>query len=280
MELRWSPKVGSLLYRIAVSQVVLLAIAGVSCAGTLPAPVPGTKAEARAVIRRHVLADYARLPLSFEPNLGQSAAPVKFLSRGQGYGLFLTANRAVLLVSREPAGQATAPTFHSLSLDLLGSNPAAQISASGRLPGVSNYLFGDNPSGWHTNVPHYARVHYRAVYPGIDLIYYGRQRQLEYDFVVAPGADPGRISLQVRGAQALSLDAKGNLMLKLPGGALQLRRPQVYQQIGGNKHVVPARFVVRDGNNVSFALGGYDRKCWPRASTSWSSNASGTPIAA
>ena len=237
-------------------------MAGVSCAGALPAPAakPPAKPEARATLRRQVVADYVRLPLSFEPNLGQSAAPVRFLSRGQGYGLFLTSDRAILLVSRQPARRTAAPTFHTLSLDLLGGNPAAQIAASHRLPGVSNYLLGDNPRDWHTNVPHYARVHYRGIYPGIDLVYYGRQRQLEYDFVVAPGADPARISLQVRGAQKLSLDAKGNLMLQLPGGAVQLRRPQVYQQFGARKQIVSARFVLRDGNRVAFAIAPYDRK--------------------
>lgn len=242
---------------MAVLQLVSLALAGVSCAGALPAS--GAKPETRPVVRRQVLASYARLPLSFEPNLGQSAAPVRFLSRGPGYGLFLTADRAILLVSRQPAGPTAAPRFHSLSFSLLGGNPGAQIAASLPLPGISNYLLGDNPRDWRTNVPHFARVRYRGVYPGIDLIYYGRQRQLEYDFVVAPGADPARICLQVRGAQKLSLDRQGNLLLQLPGGTLQLRRPQVYQRFGSRKQTVPARFVLSDNKNVSFALGGYDR---------------------
>jgi len=205
--------------------------------------------------RRHVLESYARLPLSFEPNLGQSDAQVKFLSRGRGYGLFLTSDRALLLV-REPAANSQ---FRALTLQLLGSNPAAAISPSDPLPGVSNYLLGNNPSQWHTNVPHYARVHYRAVYPGVDLVYYGRRQQLEYDFVVAPGADPSHIRLQVSGAQSLSLDSKGDLVLHLPGGAVQLRRPQVYQQAGNRKQPVAARYILEAGNRVGFALAAYDR---------------------
>ncbi len=202
-----------------------------------------------------MLQSFARLPLSFEPNLGQSDPQVRFFARGHGYGLFLTDDRALLLV-REPAAHTQ---FHTLTLRLLGSNPAAQPTASDQLQGVSNYLMGENPRQWHTNVPHYARVHYRGIYPGVDLVYYGRRQQLEYDFVVAPGADPSHIRLQVDGAQALTLDSNGDLVLHLPGGAIQLRRPQVYQQAGNRQHPVAARYILEAGNRVGFALAGYDR---------------------
>ncbi|HET7751121.1 MAG TPA: SBBP repeat-containing protein, partial [Terriglobales bacterium] len=183
-----------------------------------------------------------------------------FLSRGQGYSLFLTNNRAVLQVRTPSPKPSASPTFRALTLELLGANPGATIAPSGRLPGVSNYLLGSNPSQWHTNVPHFARVHYRDIYPGVDLVYYGRQQQLEYDFVVAPNADPGHIRLHVQGAMALSVDDDGNLNLELPGSAIQLRRPQVYQQIGNRKHQVAARYVLDSGNRVAFALGDYDHR--------------------
>ncbi|HJS97787.1 MAG TPA: SBBP repeat-containing protein [Terriglobales bacterium] len=211
-------------------------------------------------VSRKALRNYARLPLSFEPNVGESNPEVKFLSRGQGYSLFLTGNRAVLQVRTHSAKSSASPTFHALALELLGANPGATISSCDRLPGVSNYLLGSNPAQWHTGVPHFARVHYRDIYPGVDLVYYGRRQQLEYDFVVAPKADPGHIRLRVEGARALSVDENGNLNLDLPGGAIQLRRPQVYQQIGKRKRPVAARYVLESGNRVAFALGSYDHR--------------------
>ena len=262
MDLKWASKAGSVLYRIVVPQFIFLTVAGLSLVwaggGVSPASLaqPARPALLQHVSsRRRVLQSYARLPLSFEPNLGQSDPQVKFFARGHGYGLFLTADRALLLV-REPAAH---PRFRTLSLQLLGSNPAAQPTASDQLQGVSNYLLGENPRRWHTNVPHYARVHYRGIYPGVDLVYYGRRQQLEYDFVVAPGADPSHIRFEVHGAQALALDSNGDLLLHLPGGAVQLRRPQVYQQAGNRKHPVAARYILEAGNRVGFALAGYDR---------------------
>lgn len=262
MDLKWASKAGSLLYRIAAPQFIFLILAGLSFAwaGGVVSPAPVAQPSRPALLqhvssRRHVLETYGRLPLSFEPNVGQSDAQVKFLSRGRGYGLFLTADRALLLVR----GRAANSPFSALSLQLLGSNLAAAITASDPLPGVSNYLLGENPSQWHTNVPHYARVHYHAVYPGVDLVYYGRRQQLEYDFVVAPGADPSHIRLQVSGAQSLSLDSNGNLLLHLHGGLIQLCRPQVYQQAGNRKQPVPARYILEAGNRVGFALAAYDR---------------------
>jgi uncharacterized repeat protein (TIGR01451 family) len=251
VELKWASKAGSVLRRITAPRLLALAGVSLACAlaqaATSSRPLPS---------RRQVLASYARLPLSFEPNLGQSDRQVKFLSRGHGYGLFLTADQAILLVQQ--AGS-RGPEFRRLSLQLLHSNPAASAQAEGRLPGVSNYLLGDNSRQWHTGVPHFARIRYRGVYPGVDLVYYGRQRQLEYDFVAAPGSDPGSIRLQVRGAQSLALDRRGNLILQLPGGAIQLRRPQAYQQTAAGKRSVDARYVLR-GGSVAIALGHYDRR--------------------
>jgi len=264
VELRWASKAGSVFFRIALAQFALLAVAGLSCAWAAPraetgsaAPLGTTRA---ASVARKALRNYARLPLSFEPNVGDSNPEVKFLSRGQGYSLFLTANRAVLQVpTRTPKTSAPA-SFRAISLELLGANPQTQIVASDRLPGVSNYLLGSNPAQWHTGVPHFARVRYRGVYPGVDLVYYGRQQQLEYDFVVAPEADPSRIRLQVQGADALRLDPNGNLILHLPGGTLHLRRPDVYQQIGNRRQPVVARYILESANRVAFALANYDRR--------------------
>ncbi len=161
-------------------------------------------------------ADYGRLPLSFEANRGQTDEQVEFLSRGNGYALFLTPNEAVLTlrdpealaalvalaaadatpmtvqdqllaVERESA-QGSVPT--TLRMKLRGANRDPQVVGLEALPGKSNYLIGNNPEEWHTDVPPYAKVKYQDVYPGIDLVYYGNQRQLEYDFVIAPEQTP------------------------------------------------------------------------------------------
>lgn len=223
-----------------------------------PRVQPVTAPQAQAVKRMQVLRNYANLPLTFEPNLGQSDTQVKFLAHGQGYGLLLTANRAVLLV-HERTSKGASSQVRSLSLELLGANPAARISGKDKLAGFSNYLLGGDPRQWHTNVPHYARVQYRDLYPGVDLVYYGRQQQLEYDFVLAPGADPDHIRLQVEGTQALSVNRAGALVLTLPGGAIQMRRPVAYQQIGNRTEVVATRYVLQNGNRVALHLGNYDR---------------------
>jgi hypothetical protein len=141
--------------------------------------------EDRTVPSGTSLAGYDQFPLSFEANQGQTAPQVNFLSRGQGYTLFLTPTQAVLALSQGPGEDV-------LRMHLAGSNAAAQAVGLGQQAGVSNYLLGKVPSQWITNVPHYGRVEYPDVYPGIDLIYYGNsQTQLEYDFDVAPGASPG-----------------------------------------------------------------------------------------
>src|SRR5437660_11479136 len=150
---------------------------------------------------------YGKVPLSFEANQGQTDPRVKFLSRGSGYTLFLTSDEAVLaLRSRQSSvvssqlqkttdhGQRTTDT---LRMKLVGANQAANVTALDELPGKTNYFVGNDPKKWRTDVPTYGKVKYEGVYPGVDLVYYGNQRQLEYDFVVAPGADPKAITLAI-----------------------------------------------------------------------------------
>ena len=155
---------------------------------------------------------YGQLPLSFEANHGQSAAPVQFLSRGSGYTLFLTPTEAVLVL-RPPRPDRASPTPNApgpeampqaavVRMGLIGANPAPQVVGQDALPGKAHYLTGP-ASTWRTQIPTYARVRYHEVYAGIDLVYYGNQRQLEYDFVLAPGADPSSITLAFQGVDTL-----------------------------------------------------------------------------
>src|SRR5437762_1716767 len=215
---------------------------------------------------------YGTLPLSFEANRGQADRNVKFLSRGHGGTWFLTPTEAVLSLwdaaaearNAEPApavgagrsGGGQAATV--VRMRLMGANPAPQVSGVDRLPGDANYLIGSNPQSWHTGVPTYAKVQYKNVYPGINLLYYGNQQQLEYDFVVAPGADPKVIRLSLEGGRALKLDAQGDLVLSTTAREVRFRRPRIYQEAGGKKQDVSGRYVLEGPSQVGFEVASYD----------------------
>jgi hypothetical protein len=231
-----------------------------------------------------VSADYGKLPLSFEANTGQADKSVKFLARGSGYGLYLTAEEAVLALHKggcaelpaAGAGQAAssarqAALRHSeaacahqtdvVRMRLVGASiGAAAPAGQEQLPGTANYFIGDDPAKWRTSVPTYARVRYRGVYPGVDLVYYGNQRQLEYDFVVAPGTDPKPIRLRFAGARELRLGADGDLVVMVAGGALTFHKPVVYQVVDGQRKTVVGSFALLARHTVGFRLGSYDRR--------------------
>ena len=198
---------------------------------------------------------YGKLPLSFEVNQGQSDERVKFLARGQGYSLFLTPAEAVLSL-RAPAHQRSLPRSCACGSSARTRHP--ELTGLDPLPGTSNYFIGNDPERWQRDVPHYARVKYAGVYPGIDLVYYGNQRQLEYDLVVAPGADPARIALAFDGVRTLSLDPHGNLVLETSQGDLVQHKPVIYQDIGGTRQQVDGRYVLRATHRVGFQVARYD----------------------
>jgi uncharacterized repeat protein (TIGR01451 family) len=221
-----------------------------------------SKPDARALL--------SQLPLIFEPNQGPTDQSVKFVSRGTGYSLFLDSTGAMLAMrTAQPAsrsrsgtsqnGSGNGPNMESVRMSLVGSNPAAAISGSDRLPGRSNYFIGNDPKKWHTGIPQFAGVRYQSVYPGIDLIFYGSQGHLEYDFKVAPGADPSQAELQFDGAQKLEL-RHGDLILKGTAASVRLQAPRVYQSVAGHQQAVDGRFVLRAANRVGFEIGAYDRR--------------------
>jgi uncharacterized protein (TIGR03437 family) len=193
------------------------------------------------------------VPLSFEANQGQTDSQVKFLSRGDGYSLFLTSHEAVFTL-RPPVGAKAPPTV--FRMELRGANRATRVTGADKLAGVANYYIGNDTKKWRSGITTYGKVKYQGIYPGIDAVFYGNQRQLEYDFVVAPGADPKQISLGLTGAKP-SLDAGGNVVLKLADGDLALKKPVVYQNIAGEKKPVDAGYIIA-GNKVRFRLGKYD----------------------
>ena len=177
-----------------------------------------------------------KLPLTFEPNQGQTNADVKFLSRGRGYHLFLTANEMVLAFTKGRSSEIEEQNMKSMfasvkpesgsqaaviRMKLVGSKRKPQISGVDQIQGKSNYLIGNDPMKWHRNIPNYARVKYEDVYPGVDLVFYGNEGQVEHDFILAPGANPNTIALQFEGANKLDLDDSGDLLLYVSGGIIR-----------------------------------------------------------
>jgi hypothetical protein len=198
------------------------------------------------------------VPLNFEPNRGQSDPQVKFLARGSGYGLYLTPAEAVLAL---PATKASAggSVRSAVSMQFAGANRDAEVSGMQALPGRTNYLLGNDPSRWHRNIPQFARVEYRSLYPGVDLDFYGKQGRLEYDFEVGPGADPRAIKLEFKGMRDLQIAANGDLVLVLDGRELRFEAPHVYQKLPAGERNIAGRFALRAGNQIGFEVGDYDR---------------------
>src|SRR6185503_19787409 len=187
---------------------------------------------------------YGKMPLAFETNEGQTDPAVRFLARGRGYTVFLTPTEAVLTL-RAPSRAARAPrsapagapvgaesqrTGAVMRMKLAAANGHPTMEPERALEGRVNYLIGRDETKWHTDIPSFARVRTREVYPGVDLIYYGDQGQLEYDFIVAPNADDARIRMEVGGANDLSVDRSGDLVVALDGRDLRWHRPVAYQQ--------------------------------------------------
>ncbi len=265
--------------------------------------------------RARAAQNYGRLPLTFEPNHGQTDPQVRFLSRGRGYTLFLTGSETVLslkkpsaagksklengnskIASQNPNPEPRTPEV--LRMKLLGASPAMEFEGQDKLPGISNYFIGKDASKWRTNIPHYRGVVAKQVYPGVDLVYYGHGRQLDYDFIVAQGADPQaiRFALDTENRKAknenrqtsgnpesripnpdnLRIDANGDLVVALDAGEVRFHKPLVYQNklaVGsrqlaagtnrqsqiGNRQLIEGRYVLLAENHVGFEVGPYDR---------------------
>ena len=245
---------------------------------TLPAAAKslGANGPVSAMADAEVMKAYGQLPLSFEANQGQSAAGVKYLTRADGYVLSLRGQEADLTFHQAPAARRVAPNrlkpyrarrvpatpekFSTLRMRLDGSNPSAEVTGLDRTATKINYFLGNDPEKWHTEVPAYSKVKYSGIYPGVDLMFYGNRRELEYDFVVAPGADPKSIALNVQGARKVYLDAYGSLVLDVPGGEVKFKKPDVYQDFDGTRREIAGNYAIKNHHEVRFALADYDRR--------------------
>ncbi len=210
---------------------------------------------------------YGAIPLHFEQNVGQTNEQVKFLTRGTGYSLFLTSDEAVLAMRSAKCGvrseKQNCPS-HVLKMKIAGANPLAEIIGENLLEGKTNYITGDDPNEWKTGITNYERVRYQNVYDGIDIVYYGNQKQLEYDFVVSPNADLRSIALVFNGARKFKIDAGGDLVFKFGASQLRQHRPVAYQEIDGMRQEIAANYVIandkgqRTKNEIKFEVAEYD----------------------
>jgi hypothetical protein len=208
--------------------------------------------ESRLTDEARVRQQFNQMPMNFTLNQGQTDARVKFTARGRGYSLFLTPTEAVFSLRRAHSLGSTA-----LRMRLLQANDKPVVSGLDQLPMVSNYYLGDDPSQFRESVPHFAKVKYAQVYPGIDLVYYGKDKELEYDFLVAPGADPNVIQMKFVGANKIRLADNGDLVIQTKGGELRQHKPILYQTVNGVRQEVAGHFIVEQ-NRVRFAVGAYD----------------------
>jgi photosystem II stability/assembly factor-like uncharacterized protein len=229
------------------------------------------------------------LPLYFEANRGQTDERVQFFARGREHSIYLGADGVTIALKQDnssngennTAGGGVSPwpllcrgesrgegkskiasdnsTVRIVRLSLSGSNPGAAATAQEKLPGRVNYLLGNNPAQWQQSVATFGKVRYGQVYPGVDLIYYGNEQELEYDFEIAPGVDPSVIAIHFDGADRIEIDGHGDVVLHVGDTRLRQRRPVAYQIIDGSRREVPVRYQFKDRQTIVFALGRYDR---------------------
>jgi hypothetical protein len=222
---------------------------------------------------------YGKLPMQFEENRGQTDSQVKYLARGRGYIFFVTPQETVLAFrgatqaagradlqgrpASRPAGFATPQAERSetvLRFVLEGANTKPRIEGAGRLPSISNYFIGNDPAKWRTNIPNYAKIVERNVYPGIDAAYYGKEGRLESDFIVAPGRNPGAIRLKITGALKAEVNSSGDLVLATAAGDVKLEKPVLYQMLNGSRREVEGAFRLLSENEAGFTAGPYDHR--------------------
>lgn len=220
-------------------------------------------ANADQAVQARVNETYRTLPLRFEANAGQAGPNVKFIAKGGGYDLCLTASETILTLSKpqspEKEDARSSLQTSPLRMKLVGGNQSAPLEGIDQLPGKSHYFIGNRADQRRTNLSSFGRVQRKNVYRGIDLVYYGDQQQLEYDFNVAAGADPSMIALDFDGAQRLRIDANGDLILSTPGGEVRQHKPVIYQEVNGAKQVIAGRYEIKGRHRVGFRASAYDR---------------------
>ena len=229
---------------------------------TTPRSVAVTANKSGAVER------YGQLPLSFEPNQGQSDPAVKFLSRNAGPHRAIDRTGGNFIVRKNESSKKkrvengfiyrALPRFRRkkqrrvVSIAMLGSNPHPVIAPLEQQRGKSNYFVGKDPQKWRNGIPNFAQVKYSRIYPGIDLLYYGNHKQLEFDFTVTPGTDPNLIRLGIKTESDVKIGKNGDLVIGASGDAVQLHRPDIYQIENGKKHRIQGGYVLNPKTKLVF----------------------------
>src|SRR2546426_76411 len=301
-----TPRIAIRVFTLAA----LVVLASSPSTRTIAGPKLTKPASSAELTQARLAESYGKLPFSFEANKGQADPRVKFISRGSGYTLFLTGDEAVLSLRSQKSGVRSQKSggrpsslvpSHSqrtrgsaqgtkdkepgtndvLRMKLVGANQAAKVTALDELPGKSNYFIGSDPKKWRTDLPTYGKVKYEGVYPGIDLVYYGNQRQVEYDFVVAPGADPKAITLAIENRNTKiaarqskiqnrksKIDSNGDLVVEVNGSEVRFHKPVVYQPTADaanprseiqNRKLLDGRYVLTTDNQIHFEISNHDK---------------------
>ncbi len=250
-----------------------VSVAAPAAAQSVPGAAAGTSMLAEQE-RGWLAGAFLARPLSFEANSGQAPDEVAFVSRGSNYVLLLGRRDAVLSLAvgdrhgASARGRRPTPKTAALRVRFVNASPRPQVSGEDRLPGKSNYFIGSDPAKWRTDIPTYARVRYREIYSGVDLVYYGDQGHLEYDFVVSPAADPSVVRLAFDGARGMRVDERGNLRLQIGDDReVVFRAPMSFQIVDGERRIVPSHYKlfgrgnagpIGYGAEVGFELAEYD----------------------
>ncbi|MEJ2615086.1 MAG: SBBP repeat-containing protein, partial [Ignavibacteriaceae bacterium] len=200
------------------------------------------------------ISDFSKLPIYFEPNHGQSNNYADFISRTNNYTLLLSQREVTLMLLNSKGKNKN----KKIDFKILGSNPNSKIHGMGKKQGTTNYFLGADEKNWKTDVPNYSKVLCEDIYTGINLVYYGNKHSLEFDFILAPGTDPGSIKLGFEGTNEISIDTKGNLILKTDGGDVTLKSPIIYQEHNNIRNIIDGKFKLDGESIVSFKIDDYD----------------------
>lgn len=258
--------------------ILLLAFCMISLEATKPQQIVsnneyGKTAHENHLSRKQINEAYGNISLNFEPNRGQAASSIKYIARSKQYALLLSQKEALFVLNQKNSPNQQNLSSASLNgleheqvpvqqtvvkMSVVDANAQAELSGVNELTCKSNYFIGNNPKAWKTDIPNYAKVQYKKILPGIDLIYYGKQKQIEYDFIISPYTNPNTIRLDFKGVTDITVDADGELVLNTVAGELRQKKPFAYQTLNGIRIPVDVRYTLTENREIGFELASYD----------------------
>jgi hypothetical protein len=240
--------------------MVFTSLIPVQSAASAPAAKSETAVEKTSGVskpdKKTVSEGLGSLGLSFEENIGQTDPGVRYLARSPYYTLFLTDREAVFRFRKENGGKVARDV---LRMQFNNAERSPAVEGIGKLEATSSYFIGDQESNWRRGLKNFGRVNYHGIYEGIDAVFYGAQKALEYDFIVAPNIDPSVISLSFAGARNVSIDKDGSLVLKIKNETIRFGAPVSYQDTEAGRQPVASRYVLEGAGKIGFKIGEYDK---------------------